>query len=348
MKPTGNLTTTSSSSCSSGPKRGRVAALQPRHARWDFWPMPAMASEPPAAARPAVGSHLPLVDRLCPDRDDWLELVQHLEIGSRRAGFDLPTLRRRRRPMSDLRDTIELSLDASGVETGVGRARHSLESLGNAASSRRKSCHRLQQSSAKAAPPPTDRARHAPHGPANRARQRRNGGGRPQHQRLTSKRARAVDGVATASIQPYIDKLRAAEMAQMQAAKGMQNMGISAARPPPPCVACPPRCRTSWSACRPPAAHDCAVATGQPIGQHVRRHRCSGQGSRHLPAQLRHARDRPCRRRGSGGWRGVFGEQQFRCAAGQRSMARAVPSATPPTNCTPWPARSTPAGAKRQ
>jgi hypothetical protein len=37
--------------------------------------------------------------------------------------------------MSDLKDTIELSLDASGVETGVGRARHSLESLGNAASS---------------------------------------------------------------------------------------------------------------------------------------------------------------------------------------------------------------------
>jgi uncharacterized protein (DUF2249 family) len=33
--------------------------------------------------------------------------------------------------MSDIKDTIELSLDASGVETGVGRARHSLESLGN-------------------------------------------------------------------------------------------------------------------------------------------------------------------------------------------------------------------------
>ena len=52
--------------------------------------------------------------------------------------------------------------------------------------------------------------------------------GQPATPAATSKRRARQMGVATASIQPYIDKLRAAEMAQMQAAKGMQNMGISA------------------------------------------------------------------------------------------------------------------------
>ena len=42
--------------------------------------MPAMASEPPQRLGLRWEAIYPLVDRLGPDRDDWLELVQHLEI----------------------------------------------------------------------------------------------------------------------------------------------------------------------------------------------------------------------------------------------------------------------------
>ena len=58
-----------------------MAALQPRHGALGFL---AHASHGQASLRSgsACGGevYLPLVDRLCPDRDDWLELVQHLEI----------------------------------------------------------------------------------------------------------------------------------------------------------------------------------------------------------------------------------------------------------------------------
>lgn len=131
--------------------------------------------------------------------------------------------------MSDLKDTIELSLDASGVETGVGRARHSLESLGNAASSAgEKAATGFNKfgEGGKAAADKIERDTRRMVQQIERVNAEMEAGGRNTSGYFEA-RARQM-GVATASIQPYIDKLRAAEMAQMQAAKGMQNMGISA------------------------------------------------------------------------------------------------------------------------
>ena len=131
--------------------------------------------------------------------------------------------------MSDLKDIIELSLDASGVETGVGRARHSLESLGNAASSAgEKAATGFNKfgEGGKAAADKLERDTRRMVQQIERVNAEMEAGGRNTSGYFEA-RARQM-GVATASIQPYIDKLRAAEMAQMQAAKGMQNMGISA------------------------------------------------------------------------------------------------------------------------
>ena len=48
--------------------------------RWRFAPMPAMATEPPQRIGLRWVEVYPLVDRLCPDTEDWLDLVQQLEV----------------------------------------------------------------------------------------------------------------------------------------------------------------------------------------------------------------------------------------------------------------------------
>lgn len=131
--------------------------------------------------------------------------------------------------MSDLKDNIEIGVDASGVETGVGRATQSLNSLGRAAESAgtqgAAGLGRLGEGG-KAAADKIERDTRRMVQQIERVNAEMEAGGRNTSGYFEA-RARQM-GVATASIQPYIDKLRAAEMAQMQAAKGMQNMGISA------------------------------------------------------------------------------------------------------------------------
>lgn len=131
--------------------------------------------------------------------------------------------------MSDLKDTIELSVDASGVETGVGRARHSLESLGNAASSAgEKAATGFNKfgEGGKAAADKIERDTRRMVQQIERVSAEMEAGGRNTANYFEA-RARQM-GLATEQIQPYIDKLRASEAAQLAAAKGMQGTAMSA------------------------------------------------------------------------------------------------------------------------
>ena len=131
--------------------------------------------------------------------------------------------------MSDLKKQIEISADATGVETGVNQAKRSLSTLGQAASDAGKSASTglgqmgtAADNSAKS----IDRATKSIVSQIQRAQIDLATAGKSMSESLQIKAD--FKGIDPAVIAPYIAQLKAAEQAQEAMDKSMGNIGMSA------------------------------------------------------------------------------------------------------------------------